>query len=188
MRRCSKLVTVVTPVHNGAPDIQNAIESVLSQNIEDLEYIIVDDACTDNTLDIIKSFQDDRIKIIHNHGNCGVDFSIYMGYLHAQGKYCLNIPADDFLAQNSLKKRLDFMEQHKDVTILGGAIEVTYANGAKTHNIRPYHDYNVLFLMPFSYIASIIRTEFLDHTGFITNILSRYSNDIEFFAEYIPTD
>ena len=74
----NKLLTVITPVYNGALYIKDAVESALQQDIEDMEYIIINDGCTDNTLDIVRSIQDDRIKIIDNHGNIGCRFQ----YLH----------------------------------------------------------------------------------------------------------
>ena len=59
-------VTVLMPVYNGAKYLKEAIESILDQTFADFELIIIEDASTDNSLEIIKMVNDQRI-ILHNN-------------------------------------------------------------------------------------------------------------------------
>ena len=66
-----ELVSVIIPMHNSSKHIQECIESVINQTYNNLEIIIVDDKSTDNSLEIVKKSQDDRIKIIESNHNVG---------------------------------------------------------------------------------------------------------------------
>ena len=62
----SQKVTVLTLVYNGLPYLKYAIESTLKQTYTDFEYLIIDDASTDNSIEIINSYNDSRIKFFRN--------------------------------------------------------------------------------------------------------------------------
>ena len=66
------LVSVIIPTYNREATIKRAINSVLGQTYKEVELIIVDDGSTDNTVEIIHSYRDKRIKLVSLSGNCGV--------------------------------------------------------------------------------------------------------------------
>ena len=68
-------VTVVMPVYNGERFLGQAIESILGQTYSNFELFIVDDASTDGSVDIIRSYQDARIRLIQNASNRGPAYS-----------------------------------------------------------------------------------------------------------------
>ena len=107
------IISVLLSVHNGEKYLSKAITSVLKQNFVDFEFIIVDDASTDNSAQIITDFkiQDKRIKIITNKQNLGLTKSLNLGLLSCVGKYIARIDADDLSEPDRLEKQFDFMEK-----------------------------------------------------------------------------
>lgn len=69
-------VTVGIPVYNGARHIRHSIESVLNQTYTDFELIVTDDGSTDETLEVLKSFNDPRLKIISDGENHGISYRL----------------------------------------------------------------------------------------------------------------
>lgn len=116
------LVSIIMPVFNVAPYLDASILSVLSQTYQNIELIIVNDASTDNSLDIIKMFadKDARIKIINlefnTHGGAGMPSNI--GIDTALGEYIAFADSDDMLHKNAIEKMVNLACQNKtDVVI-----------------------------------------------------------------------
>ena len=83
------LVSVITPAFNSGRFVAETINSVLSQTYQNWELIIVDDGSTDETVRIVKSFQekDNRIQLFENESNKGSAFSRNLALRNAKGKY-----------------------------------------------------------------------------------------------------
>ena len=75
-----KRLTVLMPVYNVAPYVADAIESVLSQSYSDFDLLVLDDCSTDNTVDIVNSFKDSRIRLVRNEVNLGLAENLTRGY------------------------------------------------------------------------------------------------------------
>lgn len=99
-------VSVIIPTYNSQAYIAQAIESVLEQTFKNWEIILVDDASTDSTLAIARSFSDSRIKIISNQDNRGVSYSRNRGLEIAQGEWIALLDSDDWYAPQRLAKLL----------------------------------------------------------------------------------
>ena len=95
-------ISVILPVYNSQNYIKKSIESVLTQTFDDFELIIVNDGSTDNTLNIINSFSDSRIKII-NQSNRGPGASRNSALKVAEGKYVMYLDSDDWFFENALE-------------------------------------------------------------------------------------
>ena len=117
------LVSVVLTVYN-RPIVRGAIKSILEQTYENFEFIIVDNASTDNTVDVIKSFNDDRIKLYVNDKNYGQTYSLNRGLKLAQGKYIARLDSDDISLPKRLEKEVDFLEKHPDYVFCGTWIQL----------------------------------------------------------------
>jgi glycosyltransferase involved in cell wall biosynthesis len=89
-------VTICIPVFNCQKYIHQAIESVIAQTFRNWEMVIVNNASTDCTLEIIHSYSDPRIRIINNEKNIGLEANWNKAVSAAQGKYIKLLPADDF--------------------------------------------------------------------------------------------
>jgi len=111
-------VTVLMPVYNGLPYLREAIESILNQTYTDFEFLIIDDASTDESLDCINSYQDSRIKVIQNVENVGQVPSLNKGLQVAEGNYIARLDQDDVSLPNRLEEQVGFMEKHPDISIL----------------------------------------------------------------------
>ena len=97
-------ISVILSVYNEEKYIRKAIESILNQSLKDLELIIINDGSTDNTLDIINSFDDERITVIDNGQNIGPGASRNKGIGIAKGEYISFLDGDDWFSLNALEE------------------------------------------------------------------------------------
>ncbi len=111
-------VTVLMPVYNGLPYLREAIESVLCQTFTDFEFLIVDDASTDGSTDLIKSYGDSRIRLIRNEHNLGTSGSMNRGIELACAEYIARIDQDDVCLPERLREQLAFIESRPDLEIV----------------------------------------------------------------------
>ena len=103
-------ISVIMPVYNCEKYIAMSIESILNQTINDFELLIIDDASTDQTLAIITSYEDTRIKIISKPVNSGYTESLNIGLKIAKGKYIARMDGDDISFTRRFEKQLSFLE------------------------------------------------------------------------------
>lgn len=101
--RKQPLVSVLIASYNNAAYLSRTIESAISQTLEDIEIIVVDDASTDNSMDIIAKYaaRDSRIKMIRSAENCGTYMTRKRGVLAATGIYIIFLDSDDYLDPNA---------------------------------------------------------------------------------------
>ena len=97
------------PSYNCEKYIEASIKSVLSQSYADWELLIVDDCSSDNTIEVIKSFKDKRIKLFVNDKNSGAALSRNRALREAKGKWIALLDADDTWMPNKLEEQLSFM-------------------------------------------------------------------------------
>jgi len=107
-------VTVVTPTYNHAETLPRAIESVLHQTFEDFEYIVVDDASTDNTKLVIESYDDDRIHYVRHEENKGGSAARNTGITKARGRYVAFLDADDEWLPGKLAAQVECLEERTE--------------------------------------------------------------------------
>ena len=106
------LISVCIPAYNNADYIAETIQCILDQTLQDLELVICDDHSKDKTVDVIKSFDDPRIRLIINEQNLGMSGNWNNCLKHCRGKYFKLICADDMLAPNALEKEVNALEAH----------------------------------------------------------------------------
>lgn len=110
------LVSVIIPTHNYGKFIGEAIASVLEQDIRDLEIIVVDDASTDNTQDVLSSFRDSRIRVLSIREHFGGPGAVRNEGLNlARGQFITFLDADDRWRPYKLEHQLTIMESERDV-------------------------------------------------------------------------
>lgn len=113
------LVTVLMCVYNSETYLREAIESILNQSFKEFEFLIINDASIDRSLEIIKHYDNTRIKIIQNSENIGLTKSLNKGLKAAEGKYIARMDADDISHPQRLERQVKFMEEHPEVGICG---------------------------------------------------------------------
>jgi glycosyltransferase involved in cell wall biosynthesis len=111
------------PVYNTAKYLNEAIDSILNQTYKDFEFIIIDDCSTDGSLDIIKTYSDDRIILIENETNKGYVYGLNYALSFAKGKYIARMDSDDISLPNRFKRQFYLLENNTWVTICGTFME-----------------------------------------------------------------
>ena len=106
------LVSVVMPCFNDEEYIKDSINSVLGQTHTNLELLIVDDASSDKSVEIINEYKDPRIKLFLNDENQGAAYSRNVALRAAKGEYIAFLDADDIWLPNKIEKQLNFMIQN----------------------------------------------------------------------------
>lgn len=118
----SPAISIVTVFHNRGPYVRDSITSILSQTLVNFEFIIVNDGSTDNTLEEICSFSDERIKVI-SHDNMGFTRSIRIALALCAAPYVAIHGAGDISAPNRLRKQHSMLQMDDRVGIVGCHVE-----------------------------------------------------------------
>lgn len=119
------MISIIVPVFNKEKYISNTITSILNQTYKDFELIIINDGSTDNSLDIVKSLDDKRIKIYSTDNN-GVSYARNLGIKKAKYENLVFIDADDYIEENMLEE----LVSHKEDFVVCGFYSETI-NGSK---------------------------------------------------------
>lgn len=138
-------VSVILTSYNHAKYLRHAIESALSQTFSDFELIIWDDASTDESWDIINSYQDSRIRAFHNPVNLHRG-NINRGLEQAQGEYIAIHHSDDVWETEKLEKQVAFLDAHPEVGAVFSDVLVIDEEG----DVLPpqSHPYQTIFAQP----------------------------------------
>lgn len=108
------LLTVVMPTYNGEKYISAAIDSVLDQTFENFELLIINDGSVDNTIEIISSYKDERIRLIDLGENKGIAFCRNLGLQEALGEFLCWTDCDDLNLSTRFEKQLSFLQNNHD--------------------------------------------------------------------------
>ncbi len=111
------LISVVIPLYNKEKWVKRCVESVLDQTYSHMEILIVNDGSTDNSLQVVETIEDNRIKII-NKPNGGVSSARNLGIEHAKGEYIAFLDADDEWEPKHLDILLEGFERFKDAIVV----------------------------------------------------------------------
>ncbi|SRR6266481_5191006 len=117
-------VSIVMSVFNGERFLAEAVDSILNQSFRDFEFIIIEDGSTDGSSQILDSYQNNDARVaVYRQKNRGLIASLNRGCALARGKYIARMDADDIAVRDRLQGQVDFMEDHPEVGVLGGATE-----------------------------------------------------------------
>lgn len=132
------LVSVCIPAYNSAVYIKKTIESILTQEYQNIEVVIVDDCSIDNTLEIVETFDDSRIRIVKNESNLGMTGNWNKCLAEAKGDYIKLICADDILYADSIRKELRAFLTHPEVTLVMSDTALIDENERRTGCFKRY--------------------------------------------------
>lgn len=122
-------VSVLMPVYKTDENyLREAIESILSQTFEDFEFLILDDCPEDDREEIVKSYNDDRIKYSKNEKNLGISASRNKLIDMAQGEYLAVMDHDDICLPDRFKKQVGFLDMHPDIGVCGSSFSWVHKN------------------------------------------------------------
>lgn len=119
-------VSVILPVYNGGEYLCQAVESILNQTYKDIELICIDDGSTDDSHAVLKSFNDERMKVISRE-NRGLIATLNEGIKLAKYRYIARMDADDVSLPDRLEKQIKHMKGRK-LAVVGSSYEYIDSN------------------------------------------------------------
>lgn len=167
-------ISVILPVYNSAMYLGKAVESILNQTYKEFELIIIDDGSTDNSVDIIKKYTEERVKFFQSE-NKGCSYQRNFGLSIAQNKLIALMDSDDISQPTRFEEQINILRSHSDISIVGTNCMVMNEDGKIIGNrIYPTQKTEIDFITPiFSPVchASIMgyKQSFIDAGGYNNN-------------------
>lgn len=162
-------VSVLMSVYNSEGYLKEAIDSVLAQTFIDFEFLILNDASTDGSKQIILSYNDKRIHLVDNSTNLGLAASLNKGLALARGEYIARMDADDICCKQRLKKQVEKLDSLPQAGVCGSWFR-WIKNGKKGRLVKtPVSDQEIkaamLFQNPLAHPTVMIRASVLKEYG-----------------------
>jgi glycosyltransferase involved in cell wall biosynthesis len=129
-------ISICIPVYNGARTIRATIQSVLDQDFKDFEICIVENASSDDTFQVVQSFEDERIRIVSNNKTVPAWENWSIATSMARGKWIKLVCADDLLDHNALSLLNNYSESFPEARVICGTRNVVDENGVQILGAR----------------------------------------------------
>ena len=155
------LVSIIMPSWNTGRFIGESIQSVLNQTYRNWELIIVDDCSTDNTDEVVASFQDERIRYFHNEHNSGAALTRNYALREARGEWIAFLDSDDLWEPEKLEHQIKFMvdngyslsyTEYEKIDEASQPLNI-YVSGPETVNKRKMYHYDYIGQLTMMYSA-----------------------------------
>lgn len=146
-----QLVSIITPSYNQAPYLEQTIESVLEQDYPRIEYIVIDGGSTDDSVEIIRKYED-RLAYWISEKDSGQAEAINKGFSHARGEILAWLNSDDYYMLNTISVVARCFEQNPDVVMLYGDVLAVDGDG-QTLNLLRYRQLSLQDLLCFQIIG-----------------------------------
>lgn len=159
-------VTVLMSVFNGEKYLNEAVDSILAQTFKDFEFLIIDDASTDRTPEILRSYGDPRIRIITNEENLGLTKSLNKGLALTRGEYIARMDADDISHPKRLERQVNYLDENPEIGILGTNVQYIDESGKPYKILRwPEKDalikWSLCFFNPIAHPTVMVRLDLI---------------------------
>lgn len=160
-------LSVVMPVHNALPFLDQSIRSILEQTLTDFEFVILDDASTDGSTELLREWsrRDERINLHRSDQRLGLSGSSNAVVLKARAPIVARMDADDIAHPDRLRRQWDVLANQADVAVIG-----TLCNGinASGQEVRPRDRWRLVrssIYIPFPHGSAMFRREVFDQVG-----------------------
>jgi len=186
---CPK-VSIIMGVYNCAETIEDAIESIINQSYKDFEFIICDDASTDDTFEIITKWQEkhpDIFKIIRNTENHRLAYSLNHCLQYAKGEYIARMDGDDLSAEDRFEKQVRFLDEHPEYDVVGSYYRRFNDSGLMdVVEVPEFPDkFTVRSSVPFNHATIMMRKSTYDSLGgYTVNELTSRCEDQELWFRF----
>lgn len=167
-------VSVIMAVHNGEDHVRDAVDSILAQTLRNLELIIVDDASSDATADVLARYDDPRVHIFRNQWRLGPGAARNRALRIAKAPLVAIQDADDSSLPERLQTQAEFLATNPLVDVIGAHAATILADGSDGEIMRypPARDLEIkwalLFWNPFIHTSIMLRRSVLQETGAYT--------------------
>lgn len=160
------LVSIIMPSWNTGRFIAESIESVINQTYANWELLIVDDCSTDNTNEVVRKFNDDRIKFFKNEKNSGAAITRNRALREANGEWIAFLDSDDLWLPKKLEHQILFMKKHNLIFSYHDYVKIDeesnplniYVTGPKIVTKRKMYNYGYPGCLTFMYSAKAMGT------------------------------
>jgi glycosyltransferase involved in cell wall biosynthesis len=182
------LVSVLMPVYNAEAHIVEAAKSMLNQTHRHLELLIVDDGCTDTSIQKVLSLNDKRIRVISNPVNLGLAASLNIAISQASGNYLARMDADDISHPERIARQIQALEKYPEISVLGTGLQ--YFNVSRYKNFfPPDHETckaKLLFNVCFGHPSVVCRRKVFENVEHLyTPALKQYSEDYDLYSRLV---
>lgn len=180
------LVSIAMPMYNGEAYLREAIDSILEQTYRHIDLIIIDDGSTDNSINIVESYRDSRIRFFKNDRNRGVSYTRNWAIELAKGNYLAWMDCDDISLPDKIENQVGFMQANPSVAVCGTSYlrffenEVFYTDIAKDRHeeIRTNFIFKpATIFMP----TAMLRTEVIKKEKLLFDESLPMAEDYDFF-------
>ena len=160
-------VSVVMPVHNALPFLDESIRSILGQTLEDFEFVILDDASSDGSTQVLREWsrRDARIKLHESSERLGLSGSANAVVWKAQARIVARMDADDVCHPDRLRRQFKVIESQPDIALIGSLCNGIDASGRV---VRPRDRWRLVrrsSYIPFPHGSAMFRREAFDAVG-----------------------
>ncbi len=114
------MISIIQSNYNNSELIKTSIDSVLNQSYQDFELIIIDDCSTDNSIEVINSYSDNRIRLIQNPINKGCGYCRYIGVKQSKGDFITFLDSDDSIEKDYLQNFIKAQNKYNADIIIQG--------------------------------------------------------------------
>lgn len=157
-------ITVLMPAYNGEDFIGEAIRSVLDQTFTDFELLIIDDGSTDNTLSVIESFQDPRIRVHKNKHDYIA--TLNYGLENIDTPYWARMDVDDIMPKDRLQIQYAILEEYPDIDVCSGWMQLfgEHVTPQLFETVSGYIENPLLLMLKTNFVCNpttMCRTEFV---------------------------
>lgn len=165
-------ISVILPVYNAEAFIADAVNSILTQSVQDFELILIDDASSDRTSELLAGMSDPRIRLVRHDTNRGLVASLNEGLLLARGNFIARMDHDDIALPDRFARQLAFLERHHSIGVIGTGYRLIDSEGALGLSYSPpvTHEeisWAMSFLCPLAHPTVMARRELLiAHGGY----------------------
>lgn len=132
-------VSVLTTTYNGARFLRQTIDSILGQTFRDFEYLLIDDASTDGTVDLIRSYDDPRIRLVRNEANMGISGSRNRAFQMARGEFIATTDQDDLSDPHRLEQQVCLLDARPDISAVASRVHLLI-DGRQQEDPMPAQD------------------------------------------------
>lgn len=164
-------VSIIIPCYNQGKYVAEAINSALRQTFKDIEIVCVNDGSTDNSVEIIKSFENKYKNFIflNNKENRGVIYSRNFAIKNCNGTYILPLDADDIIEPTYVEKAVKILDNNPNIGIVYCKAKI-FGNYDKYWNLKPFNKSDILYENCIFCSAIFRKSDFLKIGGYNNNM------------------
>ena len=193
----NKLISVCINAYNSEKYIAETLKSVCEQTYKNLQIIVIDDASTDSTADVVKSINDTRIELYTLEKNGHISNANNESYRKVRGEYMVHLDSDDIMLPDLIEKSVDFLENNAEygatfchptvIDEIGNSLKGTIFDTIFNTNAKTQADFIRLFFDDSNHLlhsGCTMRNSVIDDIGF-HNLSHCYLHDFDYWTRLV---